>query len=299
MQLSSEETLTLQLRRRSFQLALADLRVQGALIVTTPWFAVCPCCGYPTLPSLHDYNFCRLCGWLDDGQDDPDSDRLGFVNQDYSLTEARRNFIDGHTMYRTTDEQYVVETQAAGERDLLIAAYDALLPDVHPWSFIGALKHIDALGEALRERKLGRRKARLQRDAGEDERRRADHDWEVWRNLAAGTLWRAQDWAPPSVLDGLSRTFERIASRATTLLEGQLECNAPFVAHRSSAFRCWCLGDRSAWLLHYVTETKVGLLFSPSDEDTNDQTFPVDDGRTPEAIARRLAEFFGKPTAPV
>ena len=61
----------------------------------------CPCCGYDTLTESAGYEICYLCNWEDDGQDDPDADKvLGGPNGDYSLTEARKNFQKYGIMYR-------------------------------------------------------------------------------------------------------------------------------------------------------------------------------------------------------
>ncbi|HYF63573.1 MAG TPA: CPCC family cysteine-rich protein [Herpetosiphonaceae bacterium] len=64
----------------------------------------CPCCGYPTLPESGRYEICPLCHWEDDGQDDPEADRVwGGPNGDYSLSEARRNFAEHLIQYRPGD----------------------------------------------------------------------------------------------------------------------------------------------------------------------------------------------------
>jgi hypothetical protein len=53
----------------------------------------CPCCGYPTLGSLGEFEVCSLCCWEDDGQDDEDADIVrGGPNHSFSLVEARENF---------------------------------------------------------------------------------------------------------------------------------------------------------------------------------------------------------------
>ena len=65
---------------------------------------VCPCCNYPTLSERNGYEICGLCFWEDDGQDDRNaSEVLGGPNHDYSLTEAKNNFIQYLTMYRPSD----------------------------------------------------------------------------------------------------------------------------------------------------------------------------------------------------
>lgn len=53
----------------------------------------CPCCGYPLLTGERSFEWCSLCCWEDDGQDDQNADEvLGGPNADLSLTEARKNF---------------------------------------------------------------------------------------------------------------------------------------------------------------------------------------------------------------
>ncbi|HTD33930.1 MAG TPA: CPCC family cysteine-rich protein, partial [Candidatus Elarobacter sp.] len=47
--------------------------------------ATCPCCGYPTIAERGAYEICSLCAWEDDGQDDPDAERVANgPNHDYS-----------------------------------------------------------------------------------------------------------------------------------------------------------------------------------------------------------------------
>jgi hypothetical protein len=155
MKLTTEELLALQLRRRSFELALADPRVRGAIIALArddvPFLAVCPCCGYPTLSERGGYDICPICYWEDDGQDDETADPvLGGPNSDYSLTEARRNFIDGGTQYRASADAYADEMATAVERRRIVDAYDALLPVVDSRSFVEALPFIGTLHVALR-----------------------------------------------------------------------------------------------------------------------------------------------------
>ncbi|MDP4121287.1 MAG: CPCC family cysteine-rich protein [Bacillota bacterium] len=61
----------------------------------------CPCCGYPTLEHRAFFEICILCEWEDDGQDNSDADVVhGGPNGDYSLTEARKNFLTYTTSYR-------------------------------------------------------------------------------------------------------------------------------------------------------------------------------------------------------
>jgi hypothetical protein len=65
---------------------------------------VCPCCNYPTLIGRNSYEICGLCFWEDDGQDENNANEVvGGPNQDYSLTEARNNFVQYLSMYRPAD----------------------------------------------------------------------------------------------------------------------------------------------------------------------------------------------------
>ena len=155
MSLTTEELLTLQLRQRSFQLALDDQRVQGALIASDPGgpprLAVCYCCCYPTV-SFDWCVDCAICDWESDNFADTRAAEVCGANGPYSLLDARRNFIDGHTKARPSDPHYPRVMECAAERERIIEAYDALLPDVQPWAFIGALPRLNALYSALDER---------------------------------------------------------------------------------------------------------------------------------------------------
>lgn len=65
---------------------------------------LCPCCFMPTLEKRAVYDICPICFWEDDGQDSDDADiARGGPNADYSLTEARNNFSQHHTMLRPAD----------------------------------------------------------------------------------------------------------------------------------------------------------------------------------------------------
>lgn len=68
----------------------------------------CPCCGYPTLAQLDSYQICELCSWEDDGQGDEDADEVyGGPNSDYSLAEARKNFLQYRVMYAPGRDQRI------------------------------------------------------------------------------------------------------------------------------------------------------------------------------------------------
>jgi hypothetical protein len=65
----------------------------------------CPCCGFPTLQVRNLYDCCTVCFWEDDGQDDQDADKVwGGPNIDYSLSDARRNFLNYLSMFSPKDE---------------------------------------------------------------------------------------------------------------------------------------------------------------------------------------------------
>lgn len=52
----------------------------------------CPCCGYKTLHSKHDYDICPICFWEDDSIQFDDIDCAGGAN-DISLRQAQKNYI--------------------------------------------------------------------------------------------------------------------------------------------------------------------------------------------------------------
>src|SRR5215831_17452246 len=55
--------------------------------------AICPSCGLPTLNARAVFDYCFICKWEDDGQDDPDADLVfGGPNGSLSLTDSRTRF---------------------------------------------------------------------------------------------------------------------------------------------------------------------------------------------------------------
>ncbi len=296
MQLTTEEGLALQLRRRSFQSALADLRVQGASIATAqdgrPILAVCPCCGYPTLTARGDYDTCPICYWEDDGQDDVDADVVrGGPNADYSLAEARCNVVAGGTHHRPSDPRFAVEQRFAARRERVVAAYDALLPEVFPWSFIDALPRIAALRKALEDRRYGKRRMRRFRRSVIDERRRQDRVWEIWRAVSAGTLPRWHPFKPPGLQRQEAAVLHTIASRADAIVRRRLGDEAPAIVSRTAISCCWSDGERSAWLTRYE-ERALGLAVDPYDGSLPEATFALRDKRAPDRIAERIVRHF-------
>ena len=85
----------------------------------------CPCCGYPTLDVRGDYEICLLCDWEDDGQDsDQATEVWGGPNGDYSLEEARNNFLKNFVMYQDhTDNNSLEKFRRKKE---LMKAYEKL-----------------------------------------------------------------------------------------------------------------------------------------------------------------------------
>jgi hypothetical protein len=256
---------------------------------------VCPCCGYPTLSARGISDICDLCWWQDDGQDDASADDVaGGPNSDYSLTEARQNFAAHQTKYRASDKRVPSRAKAAVERARVIAAYDALLPDVHPWSFIAALPRINELYEALREREFGKRTVRQWRAAAGDERRRADREWEIWRALAAATLqtWR-RGWEPPSVSSHRALTFRGFVGQVDERLAKRLGRDALVLTHRGADYCSWSRDEYDVWMTHQGPEAEVRLMFEPYAADRADQLVSlVDVNAGAEAVAGRVAEFF-------
>lgn len=51
----------------------------------------CPCCGYKTLESEHEYDICPICFWEDDDIQFDDADFSGGAN-DVSLRQAQKNY---------------------------------------------------------------------------------------------------------------------------------------------------------------------------------------------------------------
>lgn len=76
-----------------FEVYSPGLNAQDGSEHSTEVRYACPCCGYPTLGSLDEFEICSLCCWEDDGQDDVDADLVrGGPNHSFSLVEARENF---------------------------------------------------------------------------------------------------------------------------------------------------------------------------------------------------------------
>jgi hypothetical protein len=99
----------------------------------------CPCCGYPTLEvRVRGYEICDLCGWEDDGQDDPNADEVwGGPNYQLSLSQARSNFeryLDKYQpeqarVHRIGGSNSPVEERA---KVAMVAAFDSMIGEATP-----------------------------------------------------------------------------------------------------------------------------------------------------------------------
>src|SRR5690554_4759935 len=68
---------------------------------------VCPCCGYPTIRYRNHWEYCSLCEWEDDGQDDPWADYENCGPNGSTLNEARIQFkktFSSHFTQKDIDE---------------------------------------------------------------------------------------------------------------------------------------------------------------------------------------------------
>lgn len=88
----------------------------------------CPCCNYPTLPERGAYYICPLCHWEDDGQDYTDEDETWCgPNGDYTLKEAKENFLNNLTMYRVNDiENFLISSQKISLKEKLIDIFNRI-----------------------------------------------------------------------------------------------------------------------------------------------------------------------------
>lgn len=96
----------------------------------------CPCCGYPTLGEPAAYEICELCNWEDDGQDEAAANEVwGGPNSDYSLAEARANFLQYRVMYAPGRDQRIIKGDSMLEyetKGLLIEAFSKLRSSTCP-----------------------------------------------------------------------------------------------------------------------------------------------------------------------
>ncbi|PNU20894.1 hypothetical protein C2E25_04700 [Geothermobacter hydrogeniphilus] len=92
----------------------------------------CPCCGYPTLEFRGAFDYCSICHWEDDGQDDPYADQdNGGPNGGWTLQQARRNFSVTLSMFAPNDDFFpkerVLGEAAQHKKKRLCRLYDSLM----------------------------------------------------------------------------------------------------------------------------------------------------------------------------
>lgn len=90
----------------------------------------CPCCGYPALTVKEGgYDYCFVCSWEDDGQDDDTGiNTPSSANHGLTLSEARKNFAKylDITPNKVRDEYKTIRKQ-------LIFLYETLLNEQEPF----------------------------------------------------------------------------------------------------------------------------------------------------------------------
>lgn len=98
-------------------------------------YVVCPACGYPTLRYRNGFDYCPLCHWNDDGQDDPWADQPNGGPNDSSLAQARKNFAETCSVWSfaevddflPTTRQRVFSEHAITEKRKLCRLHDELM----------------------------------------------------------------------------------------------------------------------------------------------------------------------------
>jgi hypothetical protein len=298
MLLTTEETFTLALRRRAFEAALSDPRVQGALIVLSPLrvprLAVCPCCRYPTISVRGDYDSCAICHWQDDGLDDEYADELNGLNG-LSLTAARQNFIDHGFALGLSDRRIDLVRRwrsAATERNAVIAVYESLLPDVKPWMFIDRMREIDGRLHALSKREYPRDRV-PKPDAATAARRREDVMHQAWSAVAAIGLprWRRGS-SPPSLARHSTRVFERVVRDADAVVRAALGVQTSAIAMRvANNHAAWTTTKRDAWMWHSESEHAARVTFEPDENGERDMWLSLLEADAGQRAGRAIARF--------
>ena len=114
----------------------------------------CSCCGYLTLPD-GGHEFCILCRWFDDWQDDPDAALvLPGPNHPRSLAVARRLFRDTLSALSSDDEFFAEEQELKPEKQRVIEVFDKMAGAVSSAEYIESF--------VVAQRLLGELKARRQ-----------------------------------------------------------------------------------------------------------------------------------------
>ena len=96
---------------------------------------VCPACGYPTINRRRNFDYCGLCHWEDDGQDDPWADQFNGGPNDSSLSEARINFATSYCRWSFNDkndfnasaQQRLFSERAQQAKRILCEHYNGLM----------------------------------------------------------------------------------------------------------------------------------------------------------------------------
>lgn len=114
----------------------------------------CPACGYPTLRERNGYDYCSLCFWEDDGQDDPYAHEVwGGPNGVLSLDRARENFETTRCIWSFAERGELLARYAAilfdpraiRARTRICRAYDALMTLVSPTDIRAQWEEIEYL----------------------------------------------------------------------------------------------------------------------------------------------------------
>lgn len=124
------------------------------------------------MDSRANYEICELCNWEDDGQDDESAAEVwGGPNSDYSLAEARANFLKFRVMYAPGRDQRITagDTELEYEtKGLLMAAFDRL-PSCAEEGARRSLEHeilrLEAILRAETSRKIKEYESRHRGDA--------------------------------------------------------------------------------------------------------------------------------------
>jgi hypothetical protein len=114
----------------------------------------CPACGYPTLRRRNSYDDCSLCGWEDDGQDDPWAhEGWGGPNSGLTLDRARENFEHTHCVWSFAErgdfsawnEAILFDPRAIEARARICRAYDALMTLAEPADIRAQWEEVDTM----------------------------------------------------------------------------------------------------------------------------------------------------------
>lgn len=113
----------------------------------------CPACGYPTLRRRNSYDYCSLCNWEDDGQDDPHTHERWDESNDNSLDQARANFEQTCCVWPLAKrgdfspwiEARLFDPRAIEARRRICRAYDALMALATPAEIAAQWEEIERM----------------------------------------------------------------------------------------------------------------------------------------------------------